>query len=512
MILENDTPYNKPNGRTRITNPTPYSGLGKLPPQACDLEEVVLGALMIEKSSLMLIADKLKPEAFYKDNHQKIYSAIIALFAGNNPVDLLTVTAQLRKHGELEMIGGAYYLTELTNRVASASNIEYHSTIIIEKFMQRETIRICTESINLAYEDTSDAFDIIEKNQSELFAVISDKRTSNITDNANLIAQKLIELKQPEITGLVGVGSGYLSLDMLTNGWRKSELIIIAARPSMGKTAFALQLARNAAIDFDCPVLIFSLEMSKVQLSERLISAEANIFMDDLVKRKLTEYDNERIETASNKLLQANKIFIDDTPSLNIIEARAKARRLKQQHNIGLIVIDYLQLMKGTASKNSLREQEVSSISQALKAIAKELDIPVIALSQLNREVEKSPSKRPNLSHIRESGAIEQDADQVIFLYRPEYYGITSDENNNSTQGLTEIIFAKNRNGICDTVKLEFNGAFMKFRDWNEKVFEKSVEKPPDLRKYTDFKKVKTTKDPEFKLEPNKNFDKDDPF
>jgi len=505
MILENEDVYSKPL-RTRITNPTPYSGLGKLPPQATDLEEAVLGALLLEKNALIEVVERLKPEMFYKDSHQKIYSSIINLFSKNKPVDILTVTSQLRKQGELEMIGDAYYITELTNRVTSSANIEYHSAIIVEKFMQREAIRICTETINEAYDDTSDAFDIIEKNQAALFSVISDKRSNSAVDNSTLIAQKLIELKQPEITGLVGVGSGYLAVDNLTNGWRKSELIIIAARPSMGKTAFALQLARNAAIDFDCPVLIFSLEMSKVQLSERLISSESNIFMDDLVKRRLTPYDAERIESASNKLLQTNKIFIDDTPSLSIIEARSKARRLKQQHNIGLIVIDYLQLMKGTSSKNGIREQEVSSISQALKAIAKELDIPVIALSQLNREVEKTPTKRPNLSHIRESGAIEQDADQVIFLYRPEYYGITHNEDNLPTQGLTEIIFAKNRNGICDTVKLEFNGAFMKFRDWEYKEFDNAVRGAKKPKK-------QAAPHPDIKLEPNVKFDSPDaPF
>lgn len=504
MIIESNDSYKK-NGRQKIT--THYSGLGKLPPQAIDMEEVVLGALMLEKNALLSVIDKLKPEAFYKDNHQKIYSAIITLFSKNNPIDILTVTAQLRQQGELEMIGGAYYLTELTSRVSSSANIEYHSLIIIEKFIQRELIRISTDTINSAYEDTSDPFELIEKNQSDVFNLMTDKKTNNITDNAVLVSKKLIDLKQPEITGLIGVGSGYISLDELTNGWRKSELIIIAARPSMGKTAFALQLARNAAIDFDTPALIFSLEMSKVQLSERLISSEANVFMEDLIKRKLSAYDLERIETVSAKLLQQNKIFIDDTPALNLLELRAKARRLKQQYNIGIIIIDYLQLMRGIKEKNGNREQEISSISQGLKAVSKELDIPVIALSQLNRAVEtqSGSSKRPSLSHLRESGAIEQDADQVLFLYRPEYYGITVDEFNNSTTGLTEIIFAKNRNGICDTIKLEFNGAFMKFRDWKERNFDqqKIVEKPI---------KPKNIPPPDFKLEPNKDFDKEDPF
>jgi replicative DNA helicase len=484
----------------RIMNPHPYNGLGKLPPQAVDIEEVVLGALLLDKNALLDIVEKLKPENFYKDNHQKIYTVILDLFAKNHPIDILTVTSFLRKAGELENIGGAYYITGLTDKVVSSANIEFHAAIIVEKYLQREAIRICTETIAAAYDDTSDAFDLIENNQSQIFNLISDKRSNNIIDNATLTAQKLIDLKQPEITGLVGVGSGYECIDKLTNGWRKSDLIIIAARPSMGKTAFALQLARNAAIMFDKPALILSLEMSRDQLSERLIASEARVFQDDLVKRKLDTYDLERIETASKNLLQTNKIFIDDSPAINILEARAKARRLKMRHDIGIIIVDYLQLMKGAKDKNSNREQEISSISQGLKAIAKELNIPVIALSQLNREVEKTPNKRPNLSHLRESGAIEQDADQVIFLYRPEYYGITTNELNEDTKGLTEIIFAKNRNGICDTVKLEFNGAFMKFRDWThikyDTVFDET--KPKDIMH------------PDFKIEPSINFDKMD--
>lgn len=505
MMAENKPDYTPRRNQT----PSIFSGLGKLPPQATDLEEAVLGAIMIERDAILQIVDKLKPEQFYKDTHQKIYTAIYTLFSANKPIDILTVTDQLRKHGELEMIGGAYAITELTNRVVSSAHIEYHTAIIVEKFIQREAIRICTETINSAYDDTSDAFELIDKNQSAIFNLLSDKKGSDVTDNSILVSQKLHDLKQPEIDGLIGVPSGYLGLDRLTNGWRNSELIIVAARPSMGKTAFALQLARNASLDFDFPVLIFSLEMSKVQLTERLIASESNIFMDDLLKRKLNDYDKERLEKASEKLLLQNKIFIDDTPALSIIDCRAKARRMKQIHGIKLILIDYLQLMKGTTNKNSIREQEVSSISQALKALSKELDVPVIALSQLNRSVESQPGngKRPNLSHLRESGAIEQDADQVLFLYRPEYYGITVDEAGNSIQGLTEIIFAKNRNGVCDTVKLEFNGAFMKFRDWVERQYEDNSKKPTPKK----LKTIVNNISPDFKLEPNKDFG-DDPF
>jgi len=447
---------------------------GKLPPQATEVEDVILGSILIDKNAMLIVVEKVKPEMFYKSQNEKIYSACVTLFALNNPIDILTVKQQLTRNGELEMVGGSYYLTELTSRVASSANVESHVDIIVEKFIQREAIRICTDTITEAYDDTSNPKDTLEKNQAAIFDLISNKNANEIIDISKLAAQRIIALRQPEVTGLVGVGSGYLCLDELTNGWRNSDLIIIAARPAMGKTAFALQLARNAAIQFNVPTLIFSLEMSKNQLTDRLLSSETMIYQDDILKRRLNSYDLDRIETASKQLLQDNRIFIDDTASVGLLEMKAKARRLKQRYGIGLIVIDYLQLMSGLKEKNGNREQEISSISRGLKAIAKELDIPVIALSQLNRAVEAQPgnSKRPNLSHLRESGAIEQDADQVIFLYRPEYYGITTDESNNSIIGLTEIIFAKNRNGICETVNLEFNGGFMKFRDWRDKFLD----------------------------------------
>src|ERR1700760_4376005 len=475
MILENDSPYNKPNTnerRSRITNPTPYSGLCKLPPQAVDLEEAVLGALMLEKDALSSVIDILKPEVFYKDNHQKIFTAIRYLFEKTSPVDILTVTAQLRQQGELEMIGGAYYITELTNRVASAANIEYHSRIIIQKFIQRELIRISTEVINSAYEDTTDVLDLLDKAEKNLFDIAQNnlRRDSRKMDDILHESLKEIEALKDKKDGLTGVASGFTDLDRMTSGWQKSDLVIIAARPAMGKTAFVLSCARNAAVDFDKPVVVFSLEMSSVQLVNRLISGETEIEQEKIRKGTLEEWEWQQIHSKIGRLEQA-PLIIDDTPALNIFEFRAKCRRLKSQHDIQLIIIDYLQLMHGKSDgKGGNREQEIGSISRALKSVAKELNVPVIALSQLSRAVENRPggSKRPMLSDLRESGSIEQDADMVLFLYRPEYYGMQVDEDNNPTKGVGEIIIAKHRNGETGTVRLKFVGKYVKFTDLDQ--------------------------------------------
>jgi len=474
MIFENDIPNNKPNTnekRSRLTNPTPYSGLGKLPPQATDLEEAVLGALMLEKDALSSVIDILKPEVFYRDNHQKIFRAIQVLFEKTSPVDILTVTAQLRQQGELEMIGGAYYITELTNRVASAANIEFHSRIIIQKFIQRELIRISTEVINSAYEDTTDVLDLLDKAEKNLFDIAQNnlRRDSRKMDDLLHETLKEIEALKDKKDGLTGVASGFTDLDRMTSGWQKSDLVIIAARPAMGKTAFVLSCARNAAVDFNRPVVVFSLEMSSVQLVNRLISGETEIEQEKIRKGTLEEWEWQQIHSKIGRLEQA-PLIIDDTPALNIFEFRAKCRRLKSQHDIQLIIIDYLQLMQGKGSDGKgggNREQEIGSISRALKSVAKELNVPVIALSQLSRAVENRPggSKRPMLSDLRESGSIEQDADMVLFLYRPEYYGLEVDEDNNPTQGIGEVIIAKHRNGETGRVRLKFVGKYVKFTD-----------------------------------------------
>ncbi|WP_295713142.1 replicative DNA helicase [Mucilaginibacter sp.] len=477
MSFENENQYNKPNTnerRSRITNPTPYSGMGKLPPQATDLEEAVLGALMLEKDALSSVIDVLKPEVFYRDNHQKIFTAIKVLFEKSQPVDILTVTAELRKLGELEMIGGAYYITELTSRVASAANIEFHSRIIIQKYIQRELIRISTETINSAYEDTSDVLDLLDKAEKNLFEIAQSnlRRDARKMDDLVQEALKDIESLKDKKDGLTGVPSGFTGLDRMTSGWQKSDLVIIAARPAMGKTAFVLSCARNAAVDFDKPTVVFSLEMSSVQLVNRLIAGEAEIEQEKIRKGTLEEWEWQQIHSKIGRL-EKSVFIIDDTPALNIFEFRAKCRRLKAQHDIQLIIIDYLQLMHGKAADGKgggNREQEIGSISRALKSVAKELNVPVIALSQLSRAVEQRPgnSKRPMLSDLRESGSIEQDADMVLFLYRPEYYGLTEDEDGNPTQGVGEVIIAKHRNGETGTVRLKFVGKYVKFANLEE--------------------------------------------
>lgn len=475
MIFENENSNFKASTndrRSRITNPTPYAGMGKLPPQATDLEEAVLGALMLEKDALSSVIDILKPEVFYRDNHQKIFQAIRTLFEKTSPVDILTVTAQLRSQGELEMIGGAYYITELTNRVASAANIEYHSRIIIQKYIQRELIRISTEVINTAYEDTTDVLDLLDKAEKNLFDIAQNnlRRDSRKMDDILNEALKEIEALKDKKDGLTGVASGFTELDRMTSGWQKSDLVIIAARPAMGKTAFVLSCARNAAVDFAKPVVVFSLEMSSIQLVNRLVSGETEIEQEKIRKGTLEEWEWQQIHSKVGRLEQA-PIIIDDTPALNIFEFRAKCRRLKSQHDIQLIIIDYLQLMHGKSDgKGGNREQEIGSISRALKSVAKELNVPVIALSQLSRAVENRPggSKRPMLSDLRESGSIEQDADMVLFLYRPEYYGLEVDEDNNPTQGVGEVIIAKHRNGETGRVRLKFVGKYVKFQDLDQ--------------------------------------------
>jgi replicative DNA helicase len=444
--------------------------LGKLPPQAVDLEEAVLGALMLEKDALTTVIDILKPDSFYKENHMEIYSAIVDLFNNSEPVDLLTVINQLRKKGKLEFAGGAYYITELTTRVNSSANIEYHARIIVQQAIKRKLIRLASEIQQDAYEDTTDVFNLLDRSEQSLFEISEANIRKNYADMRSIMKEAVNELeaKKKHKDGLTGVPSGFSALDRVTSGWQKSELVIIAARPGMGKTAFVVSAMRNAAVEFNYPVAIFSLEMSSIQLVNRLISAESELEGEKIKKGTLADYEWEQMVHKTARLTEA-PIFIDDTPALSILELRAKARRLKAQHDIQLIIVDYLQLMQGDSSRSGgggNREQEIASISRALKNIAKELSIPVIALSQLSRAVEtRGGDKRPQLSDLRESGSIEQDADMVIFLYRPEYYGITEDEQAQPTKGIGEVIIAKHRNGSLDNVQLKFIGKFTKFCD-----------------------------------------------
>jgi len=450
------------------------NALGKVPPQAVDLEEAVLGALMLEKDALSTVIDILKPEVFYQESHKKIFEAIQQLFQKSKPVDILTVTAEMRQQGSLELIGGAYYITSLTNRVASAANIEYHARIISQKYIQRELIRISTEIITNAYEDTTDIFDLLDHAEKNLFDIAQNNLRRDTQKMDEIIKQSLATLEElrTKTDGLTGVPSGFTDLDRITGGWQKSDLVIIAARPAMGKTAFVLSCARNAAVDFKKPVVVFSLEMSSVQLVNRLISGETEIEQEKIRKGNLAEWEWQQLHSKIGTLTEA-PLLIDDTPALNIFEFRAKCRRLKSQYDIQMIIIDYLQLMhgKGEGQGGGNREQEIGSISRALKSVAKELDVPVLALSQLSRAVENRPGqngKRPLLSDLRESGSIEQDADMVLFLYRPEYYGITEDENGRSQAGIGEVIIAKHRNGETGIVPLRFIGKYVKFADLEE--------------------------------------------
>jgi replicative DNA helicase len=444
---------------------------GKLPPQAIDLEEAVLGALMLEKDALTTVIDILKPDSFYKESHAEIYSSIVDLFNNSEPVDLLTVINQLRKKGKLEFAGGAYYITELTTKVNSSANIEYHARIIVQQAIKRKLIRLASEIQQDAYEDTTDVFNLLDRSEQSLFEISEANIRKNYADMRSIMKEAVSELeaKKKHKDGLTGVPSGFSALDRVTSGWQKSDLVIIAARPGMGKTAFVVSAMRNAAVEFNYPVAIFSLEMSAIQLVNRLISAESELESEKIKKGTLADYEWEQMVHKTARMTES-PIFIDDTPALSILELRAKARRLKAQHDIQLIIIDYLQLMSGDSSKGGggggNREQEIASISRALKNIAKELNVPVIALSQLSRAVEtRGGDKRPQLSDLRESGSIEQDADMVMFLYRPEYYGITEDENGQSTKSVGEVIIAKHRNGSLDTVQLKFIGKFTKFCD-----------------------------------------------
>ncbi|MEI6508430.1 MAG: replicative DNA helicase [Bacteroidota bacterium] len=459
------------NKRVRNTDINSYIEGGKIQPQAVDLEEAVLGALMLEKNAITLVSNILTPESFYKDSHVIIYRAIRELYSTAQPVDILTVTQELRKRGQLEIVGGAYFITMLTNRVASAANIEFHARLIAQKFIQRELIRISSEIQREAYEEGTDAFELLDSAEKKLFEVSQGniKRDYKQVNNVIKEAIREIESLKDKEGGLTGITSGFTKLDRVTSGFQKSDLIIIAARPGMGKTALAMSIATNASLLKKEPraIAIFSLEMSSKQLVTRMISSEAEIMGEKLRKGTLAEHEWQQLNSKIARLNEA-PIFIDDTPALSIFELRSKCRRLKEQNNIEMIVIDYLQLMRGddANNKNGNREQEVSYISRSLKALAKELDVPVIALAQLSRASEKrGTASIPMLSDLRESGSIEQDADMVMFIYRPEYYQITEFEDGTSTHGIAELHIAKHRNGALDRVRLRFVHEFTKFKD-----------------------------------------------
>ena len=434
---------------------------GKIPPQAKDLEEAILGAIMLEKSAFDTVIEILKPECFYVEAHQKIYKAMQGLAIKSLPIDLLTVVEELKFKEDLEFVGGPYAVTKLTNAVVSSANIEAHARIVLQKFIQRELIRISGEIIGDAYEDSTDVFDMLDLAETKLFEITNNHLRRSFDDIETVLVKTInrIEEMRTRQDDLTGVPTGFPKLDRLTYGWQPTDLIVLAARPSVGKTAFALNLARTAALHPTKPTAVgfFSLEMSSSQLVQRILSAESEIKLEKIARGKLEEHEMQQLYKKGIEKLSKAPIFIDDSAALNIFELRAKCRRLKNKHNIGMIIIDYLQLMSGSADRNSNREQEISKISRDLKGLAKELQIPIIALSQLSREVEKRKegNKIPQLSDLRESGAIEQDADMVMFLYRPDYYDLTNNEMGESTKGDTYVKIAKHRNGSLDTIKLK---------------------------------------------------------
>jgi len=441
--------------------------LGRRPPQALDLEEAVLGAMLLEKDAPVRVLDVLMTEVFYHDSHQIIYEAIKKLFDEGEPVDLLTVTESLRKSAKLEAAGGAYYITQLTNKVASSANIEFHAKILVQKYIQRELIRISGEIGREAFEETSDAFAMLDEAEKKLFAIKNDTIKKNYDSIDDLIhkAIKQIESLKEQGSGLTGTPSGFTNIDRITNGWQKSDLIILAGRPGMGKTAFVLGVARNAAVDHKKPVAIFSLEMSSLQLVTRLISGETELEAEKFRSGKLEDYEWEQLNAKVQTLSDA-PIYIDDTPQLSIFDLRAKARRLKSNKGIEMLIIDYLQLMRGDdGGRTGNREQEISYISRSLKSLAKELEIPVIALAQLSRAVESRQDKIPILSDLRESGSIEQDADLVGFLFRPEYYDLKVDAEGNDLTGMADFIIAKHRHGKTGKARIRFKSKFAKFED-----------------------------------------------
>ena len=443
---------------------------GKLPPHDVELEEVVLGACMLEKDAYMNVCDILVPDSFYEPVNQKIFQAITTLGLNQRPIDMMTVTEQLRQEGTLEEVGGAIHITELTARVYSAANVEYHARIIAQKYLARRLISFAAQIETKAFDQSNDVDDLLQEAEGQLFDISQTQLKREVTqiDPVINLALEQIQIAANNESGLSGLQTGYTELDRMTSGWQMSDLIIIAARPAMGKTAFVLSMAKNMAVDFNIPVAIFTLEMANVQLVKRMLSNIAELEGEKIKSGQLSPEEWDRLNSRLRNVYSA-PLYLDETPGLSITELRTKARRLVREKGVKLIMIDYLQLMNATGMKLGSREQEVSTISRSLKALAKELNIPIIALSQLNRSTETREDKRPVLSDLRESGAIEQDADIVCFIHRPEYYTRSGvDAENNDIRGLAQLIVAKHRSGAVGDVKLRFVSKYAKFENWDQ--------------------------------------------
>ena len=446
--------------------------MGRVQPQAPEFEAAIIGACLNEQEAFGLVSDILKPRSFYDSKHQAIFTAISSLAAENRPIDLLTVTEQLRTTSQLDEAGGPVYLAQLSQKVLSSAHIEYHAHIVAQKALARELITYTSGIQRLAFDEGQDVAELMQMAEGQLFELSKTSMKKDFTQINPVIGEAYEMLKQAaaRTDGLSGLASGFDKLDAKTSGWQKSDLIVIAARPAMGKTAFVLSMARNIAVTARVPVAMFSLEMANVQLVNRLIVNVCEIPGDKIKSGQLAPYEWSQLDMRLKELYDA-PLYVDDTPSLSVFELRTKARRLVREYGVQLIIIDYLQLMNASGMSYNSRQEEVSTISRSLKGLAKELNIPIIALSQLNRSVENRVgvdpndpnSKRPQLSDLRESGAIEQDADMVCFIHRPEYYKIYKDAHGNDLRGIAEIIIAKHRNGEVGDVRLRFIGEFARF-------------------------------------------------
>ena len=477
---------NKNTGRKRSQQTTIIkvgaNEMGKLPPQAQELEDSVLGAILIEKDAYGTVADLLRPEVFYKDQNRLVYEAIRALASKDEPIDSMTVCEKLRSQGTLEQAGGVVYVADLTRRVASTAHLRYHAQIVAQKATARDLIAMAARIEEKGFDETQDIEELMQEAEAGIFEISQRSQKRDVTQIDPVIEEafRRMEKAAKNDGSISGIPSGFHDLDKITSGWQTPDLIIIAARPAMGKTAFVLSMAKNMAIDRSIPIAVFSLEMSNVQLVNRLIMNVCEIEGEKIKTGKMNKEDTKRLNTKIN-IMKGKPLYMDDTPSLSVFELRSKARKLVREHGVRMIIIDYLQLMNAQGSSFGSREQEVSIISRSLKALAKELDIPIIALSQLNRGVESRQGiegKTPQLSDLRESGAIEQDADMVCFIHRPEYYHIYSDDKSGKDlRGLAQIIIAKHRNGATDSIWLRFRGKYAKFQNEEEAVDENEL--PP---------------------------------
>jgi replicative DNA helicase len=438
----------------------------RVPPQAIEVEQAVLGAMLLDREAIGKAIEIIDEECFYREAHSKIYSAIVSLYDRNEAVDIVTVTDELTKRSQLEEVGGRIYLINLTESVATAANIEYHARIILEKATLRKLISASSKIVSQCYDTTQEVDELLDKAEQEVFSISEGRIKEGFVPIGEILPRTFEAIDEYAKRGgiVTGIATGFTELDVLTGGLQNSDLVVIAGRPSMGKTSLALSIAEHVAVDEKVPVAIFSLEMTKSQLAQRMLCSRARFSTHKMRTGRISDHEYGNLAIAVGPLSEA-KIFLDDTPSLGILQMRAKARRLKAKESMGLVIVDYLQLMQGPRAAES-RQQEISLISRSLKGLAKELDVPVVALSQLSRAVEiRGGERRPQLADLRESGAIEQDADLVMFVYRPEMYNITQFRDGRSTEGMAEIIVSKHRNGPTGEILLTFIRDYARFEN-----------------------------------------------